>query len=109
MTTRRYKNLKGLKKENLRDNMTTLEIVLNMLAEATTTELTKATNPKGLEENKKVAKKGGSVAGNARKEIEKETGKPVITSKNAMDLSRLIEDVVKEPINKTEADKEKNK
>ena len=57
MTTRRYKNLKGLKKENLRDNMTTLEIVLNMLAEATTTELTKATNPKGLEENKKVAKK----------------------------------------------------
>lgn len=109
MTTRRYKNLKGLKKENLRDNMTTLEIVLNMLAEATTTELTKATNPKGLEENKKVAKKGGSVAGNARKEIEKETGKPVITSKNAMDLSRLIEDVVKEPINKTEAKKEKNK
>ena len=67
MTTRRYKNLKGLKKENLRDNMTTLEIVLNMLAEATTTELTKATNPKGLEENKKVTKKGGSVAGNARK------------------------------------------
>ena len=109
MTTRKYKNLKGLKKENLRDNMTTLEIVLNMLAEATTTELTKATNPKGLEENKKVAKKGGSVAGNARKEIEQETGKPVITSKNAMDLSRLIEDVVKEPINKTEANKEKNK
>ena len=109
MTTRRYKNLKGLKKENLRDNMTTLEIVLNMLAEATTTELTKATNPKGLEENKKVAKKGGGVAGNARKEIEKETGKPVITSKNAMDLSRLIEDVVKEPINKAEANKEKNK
>ena len=109
MTTRRYKNLKGLKKENLRDNMTTLEIVLNMLAEATTTELTKATNPKGLEENKKVAKKGGGVAGNASKEIEKETGKPVITSKNAMDLSRLIENVVKEPINKTEANKEKNK
>ena len=79
------------------------------LAEATTTELTKATNPKGLEENKKVAKKGGGVAGNARKEIEKETGKPVITSKNAMDLSRLIEDVVKEPINKAEANKEKNK
>ena len=66
-------------------------------------------NPKGLEENRKVAKRGGSIAGNARKEIEKETGKPVITSKNAMDLSRLIEDVVKEPINKTEANKEKNK
>ena len=114
MTTRRYKNLKGLKKENLRDNMTALEIVLNMLAEATTTELTKATNPKGLEENKKVAKKGGSVAGNARKEIEKETGEPVITSKNAMDLSRLIEDVVEEPIskkenNKAEDSKDKNK
>ena len=98
MTTRGYKNLKGLKKENLRDNMTTLEVVLNMLAEATTTELTKTTNPKGLEENRKVAKRGGSIAGNARKEIEKETGKPVITSKNAVDMSKLIEDVVKEPI-----------
>ncbi len=100
MTSKGYKNLKGLKKENLRDNMTTLEIVLNMLAEATTTELTKTTNPQGLEENKKVAKRGGSIAGNARKEIEKETGKPVITSKNAVDLSRLIEDVVKEPLDK---------
>lgn len=85
--------------------MTTLEIVLNMLAEATTTELTKTTNPQGLEENRKVAKRGGSIAGNARKEIEKETGKPVITSKNAVDLSRLIEDVVKEPINKKRKDK----
>ena len=100
MTTKGYKNLKGLKKENLRDNMTTLEIVLNMLAEATTTELTKATNPQGLEENKKVAKEGGSVAGNARKEIEQKTGKSVITSKNAVDLSKLIEDVVKEPFDK---------
>ena len=98
MTTRGYKNLKGLKKENLRDNMTTLEVVLNMLAEATTTELTKTTNPKGLEENRKVAKRGGSIAGNARKEIEKEIGKPVITSKNAVDMSKLIEDVVKDPI-----------
>ena len=98
MTTRGYKNLKGLKKENLRDNMTTLEVVLNMLAEATTTELTKTTNPKGLEENRKVAKRGGSIAGNARKEIEKETRKPVITSQNAVDMSKLIEDVVKDPI-----------
>ena len=98
MTTRGYKNLKGLKKENLRDNMTTLEVVLNMLAEATTTELTKTTNPQGLAENRKVAKRGGSIAGNARKEIEKETGKPVITSKNAVDMSKLIEDVVKDPI-----------
>ena len=106
MTTRGYKNLKGLKKENLRDNMTTLEIVLNMLAEATTTELTKTTNPQGLEENKKVAKRGGSIAGNTRKEIEKETGKPVITSKNAVDLSRLIEDVVKEPFDKKQDKKD---
>ena len=109
MTTRRYKNLKGLKKENLRDNMTALEIVLNMLAEATTTELTKATNPKGLEENKKVAKEGGSIAGNARKAIEQRTGKPVVTPKNAVDLSKLIEDVVKEPKSKKEDNKDKNK
>lgn len=93
MTTREYKNLKGLKKENLRDNMSTLEIVLNMLAEATTTELTKTKNPQGLDENKKVAKDGGSIAGNARKEIEKETGHPVITSKNAIDFAKLIDDV----------------
>ena len=98
MTTRGYKNLKGLKKENLRDNMTTLEIVLNMLAEATTTELTKTINPKGLEENRKVAKEGGGIAGNARKEIEERTGKPVISPKNAVDMSKLIEDVVKDPI-----------
>ena len=109
MTTRKYKDLKGLKKENLRDNMTTLEIVLNMLAEATTTELTKTTNPQGLEENKKVAKEGGSVAGNARKEIEQKTGKPVITSKNAVDLSRLIEDVVKEPPSKKQDDTDNEK
>ena len=96
MTTREYKNLKGLKKENLRDNMSTLEIVLNMLAEATTTELTKTKNPQGLEENKKVAKDGGSIAGNARKEIEKETGHPVITSKNAIDFAKLIDDVSNE-------------
>ena len=96
MTTREYKNFKGLKKENLRDNMSTLEIVLNMLAEATTTELTKTTNPKGLEENKKVAKKGGNIAGNTRKEIEKETGKTIITSKNAIDFAKLIDDVVKD-------------
>ena len=102
MTTKGYKQLKGLKKENLRDNMTTLEIVLNMLAEATTTEITKTMNPMGLEENKVVAKRGGSIAGNARKEIEQETGKPVITSKNAVDLSKLIEDVTKGTENKKE-------
>ena len=106
MTTRKYKDFKGLKKENLRDNMTTLEIVLNMLAEATTTELTKTVNPQGLEENRKVAKEGGGIAGNARKEIEQKTGKPVITSKNAVDLSRLIEDVVKEPLDKKQDKKD---
>ena len=73
MTTRQYKNHKGLKKENLRDNMSTLELALNMLAEATTTELTNAQNPRGLEENRAVAKQGGKVAGNARKEIYRES------------------------------------
>ena len=86
MTTRQYKNLKGLKKENLRDNMSTLELALNMLAEATTTELTNARNPQGLEENRAVAKQGGKVAGNARKEIESQTGRPVITSGNAQNM-----------------------
>ncbi|SCX12951.1 BRO family, N-terminal domain [Lachnospiraceae bacterium YSD2013] len=90
MTTREYKNLKGLKKENLRDNMSTLELALNMLAEATTTELTKVHNPAGLEENKAIAQKGGQIAGNARKDIEQETGKPVITSKNATQLQNLV-------------------
>ena len=74
MNTRQYKNLKGLKKENLRDNMSTLELALNMLAEATTTQLTKIQNPTGLEENRKVSRQGGAIAGNARKEIEKATG-----------------------------------
>ena len=96
MATREYKDLKGLKKENLRDNMSTLELVLNMLAEATTTELTNIHNPNGLEENKKVAKRGGTIAGNTRKEIEADTGKSVITAKNAVDFAKLIEDVVKD-------------
>ena len=86
MTNRQYKNLKGLKKENLRDNMSTLELALNMLAEATTTELTNAQNPQGLEENRAVAKQGGKVAGNARKEIESQTGRPVVTSGNAQTM-----------------------
>ena len=93
MTTGQYKVFKNLKKENLRDNMSTLELVLNMLAEATTTELTQTIHPQGLEENKAVAKEGGTVAGNARKDIEARTGKPVIISKNAVDFSKLIEDM----------------
>ena len=111
LATREYKDLKGLKKENLRDNMSTLELVLNMLAEATTTELTNIHNPNGLEENKKVAKRGGTIAGNTRKEIEADTGKSVITTKNAVDFSKLIEDVVKDipDIVKNCKDEEKSK
>lgn len=100
MTTRQYKDFKNLKKENLRDNMSTLELVLNMLAEATTTELTQTVNPQGLEENKAVAKEGGTVAGNARKDIEARTGKPVITSKNALNFSRLIDEVSHKKLDK---------
>jgi len=78
-----YKKLKNLKNENLRDNMTNLELVLNMLAEATTTEFSKKDNPKTFDESKRIAVKGGAVAGNARKDIEKELGESVITAKNA--------------------------
>ena len=95
MTTREYKDFKGLKKENLRDNMSTTELILNMLAETATKDIAEATNPQGLEENKQVAQDGGSIASDARKSIEDRTGKPVITSKNAIDLGRLISDVVK--------------
>lgn len=95
MSTREYKDFKGLKKENLRDNMSTTELILNMLAETATKDIAEATNPQGLEENKQVAQDGGSIAGDARKSIEARTGKPVITSKNAIDLGRLISDVVK--------------
>ena len=95
MTTREYKDFKGLKKENLRDNMSTTELILNMLAETATKDIAEATNPQGLDENKQVAQDGGSIAGDARKSIEARTGKPVITSKNAIDLGRLISNVVK--------------
>ena len=90
MSTRQYKNFKGLKKENLRDNMSTLELVLNMLAEATTTELSKTHEPQGLAENQSIARQGGQIAGNARKEIEENTGRPVITSKNAAELNAVV-------------------
>lgn len=102
MTTRQYKNLKGLKKENLRDNMTTLELALNMLAEATTTELTKVKNPQGLEQNKEVARSGGKVAGDARKSIESQTGKPVITSDNASKLMEAVTGMINEVAKKDE-------
>ena len=96
MSTRQYKNLKGLKKENLRDNMTTLELVLNMLAEATTTEISKQKAPATLSENIDVARAGGKVAGDARKAIETQTGVPVITSKNAAQLSEVVTNLLED-------------
>lgn len=106
MTTRQYKDLKGLKKQNLRDNMSTTELILNMLAETATKDIANTSNPQGLEENKKVAKRGGNVAKVARETLEKETGEPVITSKNAIDFGKLIGDVAKEIPNDKDDDKE---
>ena len=100
MSTRQYKNLKGLKKENLRDNMTTLELVLNMLAEAPTTEISKQKAPATLSENIDVARAGGKVAGDARKAIETQTGVPVITSKNAAQLSEVVTNLLEDAGNK---------
>ncbi|WP_337594510.1 Bro-N domain-containing protein [Vescimonas sp.] len=94
MSTRQYKNLKGLKKENLRDNMTTLELVLNMLAEATTTEISKQKAPSTFSENMAVARKGGEAAGIARKAVEERTGVPVITPKNAAQLNQVVTDLL---------------
>ena len=108
MNTRQYKRLKGLKKENLRDNMSTLELTLNMLAEATTTELTKTRNPQGLAENQDVAKRGGRVAGDARKAIEKESGRPVITADNAAQLNTVVATMIEDVAESTSEDN-KNK
>ena len=106
MTTGQYKRLKGLTKENLRDNMTDLELVLTMLAEASTTDISKTAKPQTFEENKQVAKRGGKVAGIARQALEAETGKPVITEKNAFDFQQLVIDIVEDaaelPENPTE-------
>ena len=108
MTTREYKDFKGLKKQNLRDNMSSTELILNMLAEAATKDITNATNPHGLEENKQAARDGGKIAGNARKEIEEYTGKAVITSQNAIDFGKLINDVTRElPENRIDRSKKK--
>ena len=96
MTTRQYKRLKGLKKENLRDNMSDLELVLNMLAEASTTSISRAEQPEGLEENRQVARRGGRIAGNARRELEQETGRPVVTAENAQTLQQLVTGVVED-------------
>ena len=94
MSTRQYKDFKGLKKENLRDNMSNLELVLTMLAEASTTDIAKAEQPQGFNENQKVARRGGNVAGVARKALEAETGKPVVTAQNAESFRQLVTDIV---------------
>lgn len=94
LSTRQYKSLKGLKKENLRDNMTTLELVLNMLAEATTTEISKQKAPSTFSENMAVAREGGEAAGIARKAVEERTGVPVVTAKNAAQLNQVVTDLL---------------
>ncbi len=92
LTTKEYKNLKGLRKESLRDNMTTMELALNMLAEATTAEISRAENPKGFAASAKVAQRGGKIVGDTRKKIEAQTGKSIVTSEKASDYIRPIED-----------------
>jgi hypothetical protein len=94
MSTRQYKNLKGLKKENLRDNMSTTEIILNMLAETATKDISKQSQPETFEENRNVAKRGGRIAGNARKELEQELGASVITSQNAAQLNEVVTEMI---------------
>ncbi len=108
MSTRQYKRLKGLKKENLRDNMTTLELVLNMLAEATTTELSKEHQPEGFAESQEIARRGGKIAGQTRKAIEADTGKPVITSQSAQDFKKLITDIVEDTAALSSAEPKEN-
>ena len=101
MSTRQYKNLKGLKKENLRDNMTTMELVLNMLAEATTTQFSKDRKPTTFQENLAVAKAGGEVAGRTRKDIESQSDTPVITPKNAAQLNQVVTDLLEGAVSDT--------
>ena len=103
MSTRDYKDFKGLTNENLRDNMSNTELVLNMLAETTTTEISRVEEPTSFEENREVAHRGGTVAGNARKQIEAETGRPVITSMNALDFAQVIAGVLQDVNREDEA------
>lgn len=106
MTTRQYKNLKGLKKESLRDNMSTTELVLNMLAETATKEISEAEKPEGFEESRKVAGRGGRIAGNAKKALEEETGKPVITSQNAAQLNHVVTQMIEASAKAADSEKE---
>lgn len=105
MTTRQYKDLKGLKKENLRDNMSDLELVLNMLAEASTTGISQVEKPEGMAENLSVAQRGGRIAGNARKELEQEMGCPVISAENAKTM-KLVTDIIEDAAKLTEKGEE---
>ena len=108
MSTRQYKNLKGLTKENLRDNMTTLELVLNMLAEATTTEISRQRGPETFAENMAIAREGGEVAGIARKAAEERTGVPVITPKNAAQLNTVVSGMIEAVITNSPSDEMKD-
>lgn len=106
MTTRQYKNLKGLKKESLRDNMSTTELVLNMLAETATKEISETEKPQGFEESRKVAGRGGKIAGNARKALEEETGKSVITNQNAAQLNHVVTQMIEASAKAAESDED---
>ena len=109
MTTRQYKRLKGLTSENLRDNMSTMEIVLNMLAEATTTELSKAHQPEGFSQSQRIARRGGSYAGQVRQSIEEDTGRPVVTSQNAAQLNTVVTQMIENVNEPKKTDDDKNK
>ena len=108
MTTRQYKTLKGLKKESLRDNMSTTELTLNQLAEVATRELSQQEQPVGFEQSKRVAQAGGSVAGNARKDLEQRLGRPVITSQNAAQLNHVITQMIEASVATVDESDEKN-
>ena len=109
MSTRQYKNLKGLKKESLRDNMSTTELTLNQLAEVATRELSRQEKPEGFEKNQDIARRGGSVAGNARRDLELQLGRSVITSKNAAQLNHVVKQMIEASVSVTEEEDSENK
>ena len=108
MTTRQYKNLKGLKKESLRDNMSTTELTLNQLAEVATKELSQEKKPEGFEESRKVVMEGGSVAGNARKDLENRLGHTLITSQNALQMNHVVTQMIEASAAAADGDTEKS-
>jgi hypothetical protein len=109
MSTRQYKNLKGLKKESLRDNMSTTELTLNQLAEVATRELSRQEKPEGFENSQDVAHRGGSIAGNARRDLELQLGRSVITSKNARQLNHVVKQMIEASVHVTEEEDSDNK